>query len=252
MQLIKKISDKMYLIAAGVFLICSIISLVIVKSKGIFIGGVSLSLLSALFGCIFKVKWNALARESLINACNEIKSFGLSLPLKILGKLQYLWIFILLLTFFEPLAIAFFPTLPSITFTMANNIAFAFFIIGSFYQLLQGKLKGIASTTGIFALYNLVDVVYSFVFKEHVLSTRAMCLFIAFWSIHKIFSIVLCEKDPYDGIEQKPKKEKKKKKDKKKKLSSEDKELEAENLSTVEEFINNKQNKEESVENEQK
>lgn len=239
MQLIKKISDKMYLIAGAIFLLCSIASLVVVKSTGIFISGVTLSLLCALFNYIYKVKWNALARESLLNACEDIKSFGLNLPLKILGSLQYLWIFLLILTFFKPVAIAFFPTLPGLVFTMINNVAFAFFIIGSFYQLLQGKLKGISSTTGMFAIYNLVDVVYSFVFEEHVLSTSSMCLFLAFWSIHRIFSIILCEKDPYEGVEEKSKK--KEKPEKKKKLKGDKKEIEAENNVIVEDFINNKE-----------
>jgi hypothetical protein len=243
--MLRKISDKMYLIAGLIFLIFSALSFVFVKSSGIFISGVTISLLCVVFNFIFKVKWNAIARDSLIKSCEEIKSFGLNLPLKVLGKLQMVWLVLLVLTFFKPLIVSLVPAIPELVFTMVNNIAFAFFLIGSFYQLLQGNLKGISFTTGIFAVYNIADVIYNFVLQNKVLSTRSMCLFLAFWSIHRIFSIILCEKDPELDKVEKPKKEKKPKKDKQKK-SKEDKKIEDENLALAEAFVEKQKEAEEN------
>lgn len=242
MQLIKKISTRMYLIAGAIFFIFSAISLVTIKSSAIFISGLSLSLVCLLFQLIFKVKWNEMARNSLLEACESIKSFGSNLPLKFLGSLQFLWLFLLVLTFFKPLAIAFFPSLPELVFTMINNISFAFFILGSFYQLLQGKVKGIATSTGAFAVYNIVDVIYTFVMEEKVLSTNSMCLFIVFWSIHLIFSVILLDKAPETTAknkEKKKEKENKKENKKEKKVKNKktaEKEIEAENMAAIEDF----------------
>ena len=235
----RTVKEKMFLIAGIIFLALSVISFVAFKSKSILIGGATVALLCVLFNFIFKVKWNALVRESFLKVQEEIKGFGNNLPLKFLGKLQILWLILLIATFIEPLALSFFPLMPTALFTIVNNVAFAFLLIGSFYQLLQGDFKGLSFITGAFAVYNILEVVHTFIFDEKVLSIKSMCLFLAFWSIHRIFSVFLCEKDPEEDKPVKVKKDKSKEKavkDKKKK-DKKNSEVTNANNAAVDEFI---------------
>lgn len=248
MAIVKKILNKLYLVAGLIFLIFSLISFVTVKSTGIFIGGLTISILCIAFNFIYKVKWDEEARQSLLDSCEIIKKCGDNLPFSFLGKFQLLWIILLILTFFKPLFVLILPSLPNVVFTIVNNLSFAFFILGTFYQLLEGNLKGISFTTGVFAIYNIIDVVYTFITESQTLSTRSMCLFLVFWSIHLIFSVILSESDPYieeekNKKEKKEKKEKKAKKDKKSK-ASEEKEESKEDVETSTEEVSTQETSE--------
>ena len=209
MESLKNITNKLFLVAGIIFAIFSILSFSLVKSISIFIGGMTISILCIVFQYIFNVKWSKEARESLLEASEKLKGFGDCLPLSFLGKLQYVWIVLLIISFIKPLATALIPSIPSVLFVVINNVSFSFFLIGVFYQLLQGNLKGISTTTGIFAIYNILDVIYTFVLESKTLSIRAMCLFLAFWVIHQIFSVMMAEEDPNPQISKPNKKSKK-------------------------------------------
>lgn len=218
----KKLTDKMYLFSGIIFAIISLLALVLDKNKTAFIAGITIAILCIIFNFIFRVKWNNLAREGLINACNEIKSFGNSLPLAFLGKFQIIWIILLIITLFDNIITKFVP-IPDVLFTVLGNIAFAFFLFGTFYQIFQGNIKGFSGMTALFSTCNLIDVIISYFLNNHVVSTRSMCLFLVFWALHNIFSIMLLEEEPIQiEKEEKPKKDKKTKKTKKENVKKEE------------------------------
>ena len=194
--MLKKIFNNMYIFAAAIFFLFSCASFVFVKSVSVMIGGISIAILCLVFQYLFNVKWNGEARTHLLKASEELKSFGKSLPLAIIGKLSMVWIVLLVLTFVQPLATSLIPGMPAVIFIVISNVSFALFILSTFYQLLSGNFKGISLSTEIFAIYNLVDVIVSFIFESNTLSIKAMCLFIAFWSIHLIFKTMLSETNP--------------------------------------------------------
>jgi len=243
----KNINKQMYLIGGVLFAVISVLS--VFKQAGNkqgLISGVTISLLCIIFSFVFKVKWNTIARESLLEACEKIKPFGNSLPLNFLGKLQLLWILLLLITLFQPLVLLLVPTIPISVFTVIENIAFSFFIFSTFYNLFQGNVKIISITTAIFALYNIIDVYVSF-FSKNVVSTRGMCLFLVFWSIHNIFDILLKENPP-EETPAKTKKDKKPKKNKKDKLDKATQEKMSQNEVAADEFIDDLEDKDKTEE----
>lgn len=208
--MLKKITANMYVAAAAIFFIVSCAAYINANSFSILIGGVTMALLCLAFQYLFKVEWDSNARTHLLKSCEELKSFGDALPLKIIGKLSMVWIVLLILTFIKPLATALVPGIPVVIFTVVSNLSFAMFIIATFYQILSGNFKGISLSTEIFAIYNIIDVIYEFIFGGKVLSIKAMSLFLAFWSIHLIFGTMLKESDP--NSEEPTKKDKKKNK----------------------------------------
>lgn len=189
--MLKKVMGNMYIVAAAIFFLFSCASYVSVHSISILVGGITMSLLCLFFQYSFKVKWSEEGKTSLVNACKILEDFGKHLPLSIIGKLSMVWIVLLVLTFLKPVVVSIFPSVPTVIFTVISNLSFSLFIISTFYQVLSGNLKGISLSTELFALYNIVDVIVSFVFESSMLSIKAMSLFIAFWSIHLIFSVML-------------------------------------------------------------
>ena len=209
---LKLLLDNIYLIAGGLFLILSILGFMSSKSLPSLIAGMTTSVLIIAFHYVFKPKWSEEAKKALEDSIEGLKPFGANLPLQVIGKLQLVFVIIMVVCLFRGILASIIPGFPAALLLVLSNICYALFILGSFYALFQGNIKTFSKTTKIFALYNILEVVFTFVTEKGVVSTKAMCLFLAFYSLSYIFEYMLSEKDPEEG---KPVKEKKSKKDKK-------------------------------------
>lgn len=209
----QKLLKNIYLVSAAIFFIISILGFVLGKSLPAFIAGTTISLLCVVFNFVFKPKWSEEAKKSLLDSFETIKVFGNNLPFSIIGKLQMVFIIIMFICLLQSIISIIIPSFPTFILVVLSNIAFSLYLLGTFYSFLQGNLTSLIKTTKLFAIYQIIDVFFTFFTESFKVSTKGMCLFLAFYSLSYLISFMTSETDP-SLEENKPKKDKKKKKDK--------------------------------------
>lgn len=214
---LKMLLDNIYLVAGGLFLVLCLCGFVtkMIPMAGL-ISGVTVSVLIIAFHYIFKPKWSEEGRKALLDSVESLKPFGDSLPLQIIGKLQLVFVIVMVVCLFRGILSSIIPGFPAFIFLVVEKVCYALFILGSFYAIFQGNIKTFTLTTKIFAFYQVFSVLLTF-FTEKSVSVSSMCLFLAFYSLSYIFEYMLSEKDPEADKPVKEKKEKKPKKGKEEK-----------------------------------
>ena len=134
----------------------------------------------------------------------------------------------LVLVNLKPIISLLIPAFPTWFLVVLKNIAFALFILGTFYALLSGNLKSLVKSTKLFAFLQIVEVIFVFVTESFKINTSGMCLFLAFYSLSYLLGYMTRDTDPSLDVEEevkKPKKEKVKKEKKDKKANDSKKEV---------------------------
>ena len=192
----QKLLKNIYLVSAAIFFVISILGFVLGKSLPAFIAGTTISLLCVAFHFLFKPKWSEEAKKSLLDSFESIKTFGNNLPFPVIGNLQMVFIIIMFICLLQSVISLIIPSFPTFILVVLSNIAFSLYLLGTFYNFLQGNLSSLIKTTKLFAIYQIIDVFFTFFTESFKVSTKGMCLFLAFYSLSYLLSYMTKETDP--------------------------------------------------------